>query len=107
MSISKKWQRRAWETWREMPPKKTVRRSSHLKFSKTMTFVSVLQITSRHGMILTGSEQAFLRESISENSQCDVAEGTEYDDEGEVDFERIQVVVIKIPVEPADQEVIC
>jgi hypothetical protein len=33
MSIEKKWQRRAWETWMEIPPRKTVRRRSHLKFS--------------------------------------------------------------------------
>ena len=35
MSISKKWHRRAWETCTEIPPRKTVRRRSHLKFSKT------------------------------------------------------------------------
>ena len=35
MSISKKWQRRAWEMCTEIPLKKTVRRKSHLKFSKT------------------------------------------------------------------------
>jgi len=35
MSISKKWQRRAWDTCREIPPRKTVRSGSHLKFSKT------------------------------------------------------------------------
>jgi hypothetical protein len=35
MSISRKWQRRAWETCTEIPPRKTVRRRSHLKFWKT------------------------------------------------------------------------
>jgi hypothetical protein len=35
ISISKKWQSRAWDTSSEIPPRKTVSRRSHLKFSKT------------------------------------------------------------------------
>src|SRR6266536_872188 len=41
MSISKKWQRRAWDTWREIPPRKNDRRKSHLKFSNTNSLVSI------------------------------------------------------------------
>jgi hypothetical protein len=35
MSIEKRWQSRAWLTEREIPPKKTAKRSTHLKFSTT------------------------------------------------------------------------
>jgi hypothetical protein len=40
MSMLKKWQSSACETWREIPPRKMVRRISHLKFSKTGSDVS-------------------------------------------------------------------
>jgi hypothetical protein len=108
MSISKKWQRRAWETWREIPPRKTVRRRSHLKFSQTVRgCVSIdLRIWLGLGRELTGSKERTLRETVAENSERDVAHRAEDDDEREVDFEGIEVVVIEVAIEPADEEVV-
>lgn len=36
MSMLNMWQSRAWEIWRDMPPKKTTNMRHHLKFSKTV-----------------------------------------------------------------------
>lgn len=58
-------------------------------------------------MELTGSKERFLRQSVSEDSQSDVSQRAEDNDQGKVDFEGIQVVVIEVPVFPANQEVIC
>jgi hypothetical protein len=43
ISIPKKWQRSAWDTCKEIPPRKTERRINHLKFSMTkIRVVSVI-----------------------------------------------------------------
>jgi hypothetical protein len=57
--------------------------------------------------LLTGSEETLFRESVAEDGESNVTQGTEHDDQGEVDLERIEIVVIKVAIEPADKEVVC
>ena len=82
-----------------------VSRSSHLKFSNTGHIVSGWETCNGIGK-RTGTEEAFLGESVTENSKGKVAHCAEDNDQREVHLERIDVVMIEIAIKPADNKVI-
>ena len=53
-----------------------------------------------------GGGQALLADAVAEDGEGEVAEGGEDEDEGEVDLEGVEVVVVQEAVEPADGEVV-
>lgn len=52
------------------------------------------------------ADQAAVRGAVAQHAQRDGAERLEHDHDAEVDPEAVRVVVVQIPVEPADQEVV-
>ncbi|QIW99918.1 hypothetical protein AMS68_005436 [Peltaster fructicola] len=52
-------------------------------------------------------DQALLPNTITEDTKCQVAERTEYDDDREVCLEAIKVVVIEMAIEPSICADIC
>jgi hypothetical protein len=51
-------------------------------------------------------EEAHLTDAVAQHSQREVSESCEHNDDGEVDLERINVVVVQRAVEEADDEVV-
>ena len=52
-----------------------------------------------------GAEEGFLFRAVAKDAEREIAEGAEDEDDGEVDFEAVDVVVVEMAVEPADNAV--
>jgi hypothetical protein len=101
------WQAMAWKTWMEMPPRKMVRRGSHFRFSRKQR--NRLRPSTRYCFFwLVERGWWMVRRSVTyaKHGETDGAECLEDDDDGEVDLETVDVVMVQIAVEPADEEIV-